>query len=333
MTNTTPLSRPQLMARLAGERGHLLWSLNGMSETLLTESTLHNNWKLKDIFPHIGRWDETFAGWIALMQAGRGAEIQLLDDDVVNQTWHETHHDYNLEQGVAVFLKGRGGLWAALERLTDEEIEQPVTLATGRVTMVKRWIAAAYRHDAQHAEEILAWRKANPFERVPGPLYLVRALVRATRKEFLSVAANVPDAEKSRRPVCGVWTLQDVVGHIADWEAYGVEGIEKVLAGEGVLTNPFGADIPAWNEAHAAARQGQTWPQVWHDYQTTRQNFFYVLDRLTPSDLSCPVSTPWGDMNLYQWINIWTHHEREHAADLRRELVLPDTPNYLLPPH
>ena len=238
MTNTTPLSRPQLMARLAGERGHLLWSLNGMSEALLTESTLHNNWKLKDIFPHIGRWDETFAGWIALMQAGRGAEIQLLDDDVVNQTWHETHHDYNLEQGVAVFLKGRGGLWAALERLTDEEIEQPVTLATGRVTMVKRWIAAAYRHDAQHAEEILAWRKANPFERVPGPLYLVRALVRATRKEFLSVAANVPDAEKSRRPVCGVWTLQDVVGHIADWEAYGVEGIEKVLAGEGVLISP-----------------------------------------------------------------------------------------------
>lgn len=332
MTNTTPLSRPQLMARLAGERGHLLWSLIGMDETLLTHTTLHNDWKIKDIFPHIGRWDETFANWVALLQEGREAEIQLLDDDIVNQTWHETHRDYDLEQGVVVFLKARSGLWASLERLTEAELDQPVTLATGRVTMVRRWIAAAYRHDAEHAAEILTWRKANQFERTPGPLYLVRALVRATRKEFLTVAANVPDDEKSSRPVCGVWTLQDVVGHIADWEAHGVAGIEKVLAGETVVTNPFGADIPAWNEAHAAARQGQSWQQVWHDYQTTRQNFFYALDRLTQSDLNCSVSTPWGDMNLYRWINIWTHHEREHAADLRRELALPDIPDYLLPP-
>lgn len=333
MTNITLITRPQLMARLAGERGHLLTSLNGMSESILTESVLHDDWKLKDIFPHLGRWDETFASWVALLHEGRGSDIQLLDDDPTNQLWHEQCKEYSLEQGLAVLLKARSGLWASLERLSDGEIELPVTLATGRVTMARRWIAAAYHHDAEHAAEILAWRKTNSFERAPGPLNLVNALVRATRKEFLSVAANVPEEEKSSRPVCGVWTLQDVVGHIADWEAHGVEGIEKVLAGESVLTNPFGADIPAWNDAHAAARQGQSWDQVWHDYQTTRQNFFYALDQITQEQLSCPLRTPWGDMNLYRWINIWTHHEREHAADLRRELALPDTPDYLLPPH
>lgn len=331
-TPTSTLSRPQLMARLAGERGHLLWAATSLSETVLSDGCLHNDWRVKDIFPHIGRWDETFASWIPSMLEGRGQEIPILDDDTINRTWHEAHKDYTLEQGIAVFLKGRGGLWASLERLSDEQFEQPVTLATGRVTRVRRWLAAAYRHDAEHAAEILAWRKTNEVPRAPGPLYLVRALVRATRKEFLAVAANVLETEKSSRPVCGVWTLQDVIGHIADWEQYGVEGIEKVLAGETTLTNPFGPDIPAWNDAHAAARQGQSWEQVWHDYQTTRQNFFYALDKLTQDDLSRPVTTPWGASTLYRWINIWTHHEREHAADLRRELALPDTPDYLLPP-
>ena len=330
-TPTSPLPRPQLMARLAGERGHLLSALVGLSETTLSESLLHDDWTVKDILPHIGRWDETFTSWIPFLQENRGQEIPILDDDTVNRAWHEQHKDYTLEQGVAVLLKARGGLWAALERLTDEELDQPVTLSTGRVTMVRRWIAAAYRHDAEHSAEILAWRKANEVPRAPGPLYLVRALVRATRKEFQAVSANIPDDEKSSRPVCGVWTLQDVLGHITDWEQFGVAGIEKVLAGETTITSPFGPDIQAWNDAHAAARQGQSWEQVWHDYQTTRQNFFYALDRLTQDDLSCSITTPWGPSNLYRWINIWTHHEREHAADLRRELALPDTPDYLLP--
>lgn len=332
MTISMPtLTRPQLMARLAGERGHLLWTITALSETTLSEGLLHDDWHVKDLFPHIGRWDEQFAHWISLMLEGREQEMTLLDDDKTNQTWHETHKDYTLEQGIAVFLKGRGGLWAALERLSDEEFDQPVTLATGRVTMVRRWIAAAYRHDAEHSAEILAWRQANEIPRAPGPLCLVRALVRATRKEFQAVAAHVPDAEKSSRPVCGDWTLQDVYGHITDWEQFGVDGIEKVLAGETTLTSPFGPDIQAWNDAHAAARQGQSWEQVWQDYQTTRQKFFYALDKLTQDDLSRPITTPWGQSNLYRWINIWTHHEREHAADLRRELALPDTPDYLLP--
>lgn len=332
MTTPTPtLTRPQLMARLAGERGHLLWAITALSETTLSEGLLHGDWHVKDLFPHIGRWDEVYTNWLSLMLENRGGEIPIMDYDATNRIWHKQTQDYTLEQGIAIMLKARAGLWAALERLTDEKLERPVTLATGQVTRAQWAIVDAYQHDAEHAAEILAWRQANEIPRAPGPLCLVRALVRATRKEFQAVAANVPDVEKSSRPVCGDWTLQDVYGHITDWEQFGVEGIEKVLTGETTITSPFGPDIQAWNDAHAAARQGQSWEQVWCDYQTTRQNFFYALDKLTQDDLSRPVTTPWGQSSLYRWINIWTHHEREHAADLRRELALPDTPDYLLP--
>ena len=209
MTSPTPISltRPQLMARLAGERGHLFWSFVGLTEPVMTETILHDNWKVKDLLPHIGRWDETFADWVGLFQNGRLDEIAARDDETGNRVWHEQTQHYTLEQGVAVLLKARGGLWAALERLTDEEFDQPLTLMTGRVTMVRRWVAAAYRHDAEHADEVLTWRKANNIPRGVGPLALVRATVRATRKEFLAVAANIPTAEHSTRPVCGVWTL------------------------------------------------------------------------------------------------------------------------------
>ena len=329
----TDLTRPQLMARLAGERAYLLASFIGLDEAAISGSPLYHDWQVKDIFPHIGRWDEMFTSWISLLQQGREADLPILDETQINQTWHEQHKRYTLEQGVAVFLKGRRGLWAGLERLTDEELDRPITLATGRETTVRRWIAAAYRHDAEHAQEIRAWRKNNNIPRTSGSLCLLRALIRATRNAFLTVAATLPEDEKSRRPVCGTWTLQDVIGHITDWEAYGVEGITKVLAGDTALVSPYGADIQAWNEAHAAARQGQSWEQVWNDYQTTRQNFFYALDQLTQADLARTFHTPWGTMTLYQWVTIWAHHEQEHTADLRRELALPDTPDHLLPRH
>ena len=58
MTTPTPtLTRPQLMARLAGERGHLLWAITALSETTLSEGLLHGEWHVKDLFPHIGQTD------------------------------------------------------------------------------------------------------------------------------------------------------------------------------------------------------------------------------------------------------------------------------------
>jgi hypothetical protein len=48
------------------------------------------------------------------------------------------------------------------------------------------------------------------------------------------------------------------------------------------------------------------------------------------AELARHVPAPWNPKDTnYRWIALWIHHEREHAADLRKVLNLPDFPERL----
>lgn len=57
------------------------------------------------------------------------------------------------------------------------------------------------------------------------------AALAAARRELIEAVATIPAEERSSQSVCGKWTLQDVLGHIADWEALGAEGLAYMAAG------------------------------------------------------------------------------------------------------
>jgi hypothetical protein len=109
-----------------------------------------------------------------------------------------------------------------------------------------------------------------------------------------------------------VWTLKDVLGHLADWQAYGAEGLGLGRAPE----MGYGGHIQRWNEAHAAARRHQPWDQVRADFEASHAAFVGALEALSPETLAGSFPDPFGRRNAYAWALIWPHHEREHAAGL-----------------
>jgi hypothetical protein len=177
-----------------------------------------------------------------------------------------------------------------------------------------------WEHDAEHASQIAAWRQAHAFKIDIGPRAVLLAALRAARVELLTASAVVPPEDRASRRVCGVWSLKDLLGHVADWEQVGVGGLRLMARGRAPDVGCI-EDIDAWNQQHAEARRGQPWEDVWADLHGTRDKLMEILEGMTRADLARSHPFPWGPQGTaYQWVSVFATHDREHARDVREEL-------------
>lgn len=332
--------RNQLLARLAAERSYFLRQFWGLDEATLSSNPVSGVgdivWTAKDLLAHMGRWDAFQAERISRLLGGRRHDIHRLDEASLNAhnvEWYTQYRALSLEAALAVCLKERAGFLALLERVPDEELYRRRRLAAGWRTSIHSWVRRRYEHDAVHAQDLAAWRKQLP-EAVRrqrlGPRFLLRAILKATRKEFLTTAALVPADKRETQPVCGVWSLKDLLGHLTDWELLGVEGLRQLANGQTPEFEQRIDSFDTFNNANAAARHDQPWDQIWQAFTETRQTLLALLDSLPDEALARPFVTPWGPtLNGYVWTSIWSSHEHEHGIDVRRALRLRGWPKRL----
>ena len=319
--------RRQLLAHLAGERANLLRQLRGIDEQTLTTRPVREPWAVRDILVHLGSWDAFHTERMSLVLNGRINAIRELGEqdavDARNADILTFSRNLTLEQALAVCLKERSGYLAALMRVPDDLLYQEIEMPWGWRTQMSEWAAWRHQHDAEHAAELKTWRNELVQEqtRQIGPIFLLRTILKATRKEFLSLVDMIPEAERTTRPVCGVWTMKDLVGHLADWEKVGVDGLRQLVAGQTPEFDEVIPDFDTWNNAHAAARRDQLWDDVWADFEQTRETLLALVDQMQERDWERPFTAPWDSpINGYFWVNVWTGHDHEHAIDVRNAL-------------
>lgn len=325
--------RQNLLARLAAARSRFVWQLVSLDEGELTDAPLfadsEQGWAVKDLLAHVAAWDELYAQRTALFGQGRTSEIEAVELEERNVMLFEERWDWSLEQTVRALTDARDDYLTALGAISDAGLHRRFRLPWGQRTTVAVWTRWRYRHDERHAADLLAWRAQTAPRPNVGPKAILQAALESGRQEMLTTAALVPPAERLTRPVCGVWTLKDLLGHLADWEWYGVEKLDGPPTRR-ALNMRFRGDIQGWNEAHAAARQDQPWDEVWADFQAARLALGQCLEKMSQEDLAQPFSVPWGrNWTVYRWLHLWLHHEREHAADLRANLDLSGWPTAL----
>jgi len=155
------------------------------------------------------------------------------------------------------------------------------------------------------------------------PKDVLRLALDSARQELLGAAALIPAEEWSTRAVCGAWTVKDLFGHIADWERIGVEGLRLMAAGRAPSVEQI-EDIEVWNQAHARARDKQSWEVVWADLNTIRRDLLDILAGMTTPLLHQPFPFPWGgEGSACDWVSVFERHDREHAADLQAAGAIP----------
>jgi hypothetical protein len=131
----------------------------------------------------------------------------------------------------------------------------------------------------------------------------------------------VPQDRCDSELVCGVWTLKDVLGHVTDWELFGLECLAARAAGR-VAGLSYNGEEKEWNAVHAAARQDQPWDAMWADLMATRRQMIGAASMLDDAELVRPVPSAWDPQDTaYAWVRICVDHDREHAAGLREWVV------------
>ncbi|MGC8787225.1 MAG: DinB family protein, partial [Anaerolineae bacterium] len=223
--------RAHLLAHLASERAKLWQLLVGLDEEALTQRTVFADWTVKDLLAHIAGWDEFHTKRIVLLQAGQEADIPTVDLEEYNAAMHAERRDWLLDRAVEACQRARAEFLQALAGLTEEQLHRKLCLPWGE-TSARRWAQNRARHDAWHAGDIQRWREQLGLPPRVGPKVVLLAALEAMHDELQHKAMLVPATERETRPVCGEWTLKDVVGHIADWERIAVEGLRQMAVGK-----------------------------------------------------------------------------------------------------
>jgi hypothetical protein len=310
--------RHDLHACLTAERAGLLEGLLFLDEATLTQRPLFDDWSVKDLLAHIAAWDRWEERTMRAILAREEPDLTAVQDFAVsNAAFVHAWRDRALDDVVDELMAARAEWVAWLKTVPNEEFFRPRSYYGHDWTFSTVPMQVQWAHDAEHAKDIAAWREALGVEPITGPKSLLFAALDAAREQLLAAAALVPNREQDSRPVVGVWTLKDALGHIADWEFYGVEALRRMAAGQPPGPEPLG-DIEAWNVSHVEARSDQPWQVVWDDLLVARDALLAVLRGMDQAALARVHPFPWGEEGTpYQWMAIYVEHDREHGRDVR----------------
>jgi hypothetical protein len=144
------------------------------------------------------------------------------------------------------------------------------------------------------------------------------ALIRSTstRLELLLAQLNV---EQMNQPgAVGVWSVKDVLVHVAFWERYAVNIIRAAVDGE--TPNLVADDQTERSNASVVAQYYQrALSAVIADWQAAREELLEWIEDLSDEDLNDVERFPWsGGRTLLDHIATSSYeHEQEHIDQIR----------------
>ncbi len=331
--------RLELLARMAQERSFLLRQLWALDEATIGTVEVGNGRTVKDIIAHIAAWDSLILSWVRLVGNGRIHKIEPHNTPqnrpAFNNDIYQRYRQYDLKLTLAFALRERSNLLYAFSQISDDDLLRPLQLPWGEETSLRDWYNQQIQHDNIHAQALETWRKSLPLpvKRQVGPKLVLRAILKQTRKELLTLVDLIPPHDRETRPLREDWTLKEIIGRLTDWEKIVTDGLRQLLLGQTPHFDESITDFTAFDTAKAAARRPQAWAQIWRDFQQTRQSLEDVFSKYPEPFLAHTLTTPWGKkMPAYFWLTILFGNDLEHANDIRHALNEPGPTTPTPPP-
>jgi hypothetical protein len=185
---------------------------------------------------------------------------------------------------------------------------------------------------AQHALELrrLIGDAAAPRIAATGCKEIMLAALAAAQIDILTTLALISAEERSSLPICGVWTLHDLAGHLADWDRYFLNWL-GVLRGQAPQKLYWDEDGDAFNAWLCQQRRGETWEETWRDFRAKRVELIDALAQVSAQEFLRvkPANPHVSYPTIYHCAWSALEHYLDHAAGVRRTLGL-ELPEALL---
>ncbi|HEX3050641.1 MAG TPA: DinB family protein [Aggregatilineaceae bacterium] len=113
------------------------------------------------------------------------------------------------------------------------------------------------------------------------------------------------------------WTVNDLVGHMADWELEVMKSIDAFRAGKSYRLSGYATD-EAFNAQAIQKRREQPYEQLVAEWQTVREQLKAAVQDWPPEQFEERFVFPWGAIGtLTMVVKDMAEHEREHADAMR----------------
>jgi len=124
---------------------------------------------------------------------------------------------------------------------------------------------------------------------------------------------RIRDIERS---FLGEWSLKDITGHVASWEAEVVTAIRDLRLGKRPALFDFDrANTDSWNQDHAERKRDLNFWSILEQLKGGRQRLLEELESVSDDDLATPGSS------YESLVHAVIDHDREHWHQIAAKLA------------
>ena len=137
---------------------------------------------------------------------------------------------------------------------------------------------------------------------------------------ILSTLENVPESEWETAGVCGVWSVKDIIVHLASYE-YVLIDISKTLTDGGATPylDEFSKYDGTFNDGEVDKRKGNSTSDALAEFNDVQAQVMTMIENIPAETCRQTGTLPWygeeyalDDLIAYMFYG----HKREHAAEI-----------------
>ena len=157
------MKKSEILAALEESREEFLDAIEGLTDEDMQQPGVIPDWSVKDILAHLTRWEAELVK--LLWQAGKGQKPTSVhfagqNVDETNARWFQESRLRNLERVLEDFHGVRNQTLRRVDDLPENSFEEPGHYPWLAGEPLWKWIAGdSFEHEAEHSEQIRAWRE------------------------------------------------------------------------------------------------------------------------------------------------------------------------------
>ena len=139
-----------------------------------------------------------------------------------------------------------------------------------------------------------------------------------SRRDLHRATQGLSEEEMTQVQVEGVWTIKDVLGHIASWEEICLEPLRRYADGAPFKVEAI-KDYLSVNEGLAARKQDTPLDAILDELDAIRQELVATASKLSAEQWEQRVLFPWGDEGaVAEMLDELYQHELEHVHAIQQ---------------
>jgi uncharacterized damage-inducible protein DinB len=146
----------------------------------------------------------------------------------------------------------------------------------------------------------------------------VLARLAESRQTLHQAIEGLSEEEMTQPQVEGVWTVKDVLGHIASWEETCLEPLRRYADG-GPFEVEVIEDYIVWNNEQAARKRDIPLDTILDELAIVRQGLVEAASRLSARQWKQRVPFSWGGRGtIAEVLDVLYQHELGHVRHIQR---------------